>query len=90
MNKSRNLPCLWLYIGLAGYSRSPSLSPFAHPSSRADLQADPTLGPARLQLLIDSLAAGVDVFADAPDSAASPGAARVDEVGVILNDDSVN
>lgn len=42
-------------------------------------QSDPTLGPARLQLLIDSLAAGVDVFAD-------PRAGGVDEVGVILND----
>lgn len=46
-------------------------------------QADPTLGPDRLQLLIDSLSAGVDVFADPSTSSRK---ADVDEVGVILND----
>ncbi|GMK54419.1 hypothetical protein CspeluHIS016_0110050 [Cutaneotrichosporon spelunceum] len=45
-------------------------------------ESDPTLGPSRLQLLINSLAAGVDVFAE------PSGDKGVDEVGVILNEEA--
>lgn len=48
-------------------------------------QEDPNLGPSRLQLLIDSLASGGDIFGD-PVGHPEKGKDQIDEVGLILGD----
>ncbi|KAK1923067.1 hypothetical protein DB88DRAFT_493651 [Papiliotrema laurentii] len=46
--------------------------------------SDPTLGPSKLQLLIDSLASGIDIFSDPQSQMGKE--KEVDEVGLILGD----